>query len=317
MRQPQDQPLPKPTLQLVRAEGERFDIENEVAEHALTELVKQFRGNTDVSHVLLKVAAINQLYSSRIFAVRIVADHIAALNIDAQLDAGSVPLVEKIASVKIAGKVRYNLSFASKYCSWHQPGSYPIYDSFAERCLWAYGQQFGLSFPRKNLWNYPSFIAAVTEFRDRFELQELTFKQIDKFLYLKGSDLIEAGEKSGAASTKFIALRETVLEIGAEGGSITLLRERKAGEDWQFQVETNESALYDLLSEADRNKIGEQFAETGYVRSFQEGMVLLDRYPWFRFHPLNVHPEFLNSVLIEVRKRGGTIEEARWREMLK
>jgi hypothetical protein len=52
-----------------------------------------------------------------------------------------------------------------------------------------------LSFARKNLWKYVSFFDAVKEFRDRFELHALTFKQIDKFLYLKGAALIEAQGK--------------------------------------------------------------------------------------------------------------------------
>ena len=201
MRQAQDRSLPKPTLELVRAEGERFDLENKVTERALAELVQQFRKNSDTSHVLLKVAAINQLYSTQIYAVRIVADHIVELNIDAQLDAGSVQLVDKIASVQVRDKVRYNLSFASKYCSWHQPGSYPIYDSYVERCLWEYRGQFGLRFARKDLWTYVSFFDAVKEFRDRFELDDLTFKQIDKFLYLRGVGL-EAQEKTTAGGNE-------------------------------------------------------------------------------------------------------------------
>jgi hypothetical protein len=112
-------------------------------------------------------------------------------------------------------------------------------------------------------------------------------------------------------------LREIVLEVGAEGGSITLLREKKADEDWQFQMKTNETAFYDLLLEEDRNEIGKYFAQTGYVQTFTEALGLLDRYAWFGLYPLKVHPEFLEAVLLEVRKRGGATQEARWREELK
>jgi len=134
----------------------------------------------------------------------------ATLRIDAQLDAGSLDLVDQIAKVRIGDKERNNLSFASKYCSWHRPESYPIYDAYAEKCLWAYRQQFGLSFPRKNLWDYSSFVTAVMEFQNRFELQTLKFKQIDKFLYLKGAALIEAQGKAKAAR----ASPGSVLEVG-------------------------------------------------------------------------------------------------------
>jgi hypothetical protein len=119
-----------------------------------------------------------------------------------------------------------------------------------------------------------------------------------------------------SAGKESTTLRETVLEVGAEGGSITLLRERKAGEDWQFQVKTDETTLDDLLSEVDRNGI-DFVAQTGYLHSFNEALPLLDRYPWFSLCPLKVHPEFLDAVLLEVRKRGGPTEETRWRERLK
>jgi hypothetical protein len=81
-------------------------------------------------------------------------------------------------------------------------------------------------------------------------------------------------------------------------------------------MKINETALYDALSEEDRNSMGEYFAQIGYARSFQEGLRLLDRYQWFRLQPLEVHPEFLDAVLREVKKRGGPTEETRWREQL-
>ena len=40
---------------------------------------------------------------------------------------------------------------------------------------------------------------------------------------------------------------ESVFEIGAEGGSGTILRVRNAGEDWRFQMITDETALGDFL----------------------------------------------------------------------
>jgi hypothetical protein len=198
---PDQASLPKPTLELVLAEGERFDHDYEVTEGALAELIKQFPRNTDRSQVLLKVAAINQLYTVNVYAVRIVADHIADLKIDAHLDAGSVQLVDMIAQVRLGeNKQRTYLSFASKYCSWHRPADYPIWDACARKCLSAYKLEFGLGFARADLWEYISFFDAVKEFRDRFGLRPLTFKQIDKFLYLKGAALIEAERHARAAA---------------------------------------------------------------------------------------------------------------------
>ena len=119
---------------------------------------------------------------------------------------------------------------------------------------------------------------------------------------------------------KYIAnmLREIVLKIGSEGGSLTILRERQAGnEEWRFCVERNETALYDLLSEEDRGEFGKYVSKSGFFHSFGEALTLLDRYPWFKLYPVEVHPEFLDSVIAEVGKRGGAAAVARWRQKLK
>jgi hypothetical protein len=124
-------------------------------------------------------------------------------------------------------------------------------------------------------------------------------------------------ENGPSMSAEAATLRETVLEVGSEGGSVTLLRERKAGEDWKFRMKTNESVSYEALSEEDRNEIGEPVSQTGYVHSFREALGLLDRYRWFELYPIEVHPEYLDAVLLAVRERGGTTEETRWRQQLK
>lgn len=108
-------------------------------------------------------------------------------------------------------------------------------------------------------------------------------------------------------------ISEVVLEVGAEGGSLTLVRETV----WRFRMKQNEAAIYDLLSENDRSEAGNYSGQSVSVSSFQEALDLLDKYPWFRLHPVHVHPEFLDEVLSEVRTRGGEQEETRWREWLK
>jgi hypothetical protein len=105
---------------------------------------------------------------------------------------------------------------------------------------------------------------------------------------------------------------EIVVEVGAEGGSITLLREPKEGGGWQFKMNVN-----DMFSEENRESMGAYVAPIAYGQSFHDGMALLDRYPWFRLVPLVVNPEFLDGVLLEVRKRGGIDEEIRWKSELR
>lgn len=193
--------LPEPTKDLLAKAQQDFDNSNDSTERALTEVVTRFPGNTDEAYVLLKVAAINQLYSTQIYAVREVARRIVDLKIDPLLDAGSLEFVDQIAELTLGEKVRHNLSFAGKYCSWHRRDIYPIYDSYVEECLWCYRGQFGLSFARSDLWKYPGFVAAVSEFRNRFGLGDLSFKEIDKFLWSQGGALIEARRAARSATS--------------------------------------------------------------------------------------------------------------------
>ena len=127
----------------------------------------------------------------------------------------------------------------------------------------------------------------------------------------------EAEPKAKAAGKQDGTVREVVLQVGAEGGSLTLVRERTGEEDWRFQMQRNEAALYDLDSEEDRGDKGDYSSQTDYVDSFHEGLHLLDEYEWFRLYPIEVHPEFLDAILLEVKKRGDPSDETRWRERLK
>jgi hypothetical protein len=97
------------------------------------------------------------------------------------------------------GKVRNYFSFASKYCNWHNPTAYPIYDSNVEACLWHYKNQEGstfagalaergIGFPRYG-YNYAQFVRIVNAFRDGYSLESFTYKQLDKFLWSLGDTL--------------------------------------------------------------------------------------------------------------------------------
>ena len=91
--------------------------------------------NTDMSDILLKVAALNDFYSINIFSVYPVAKHILSLGIDDRLKTGDVALVSDIQRVTINGVEKNFYSFATKYCSHHRPLDFPIYDSYVEKVL--------------------------------------------------------------------------------------------------------------------------------------------------------------------------------------
>jgi len=90
---------------------------------------------------------------------------------DPDLAAGMPGIVDRIAKLTIRGKTRRHYSFATKYCSWHQPDKYPIYDSLVERLLWAYRKEH-----------------TFADFR-RSDLQDYQIKELDKFLWYTSKDL--------------------------------------------------------------------------------------------------------------------------------
>lgn len=182
--------LDRPTTDAVARAVKVFDDENGVGERALALLVERFAGNTDPSFVLLKVAAINTLYRTQIFGVWTVATHIVAQDIDEDLASGSADAVEKIAKIQFGSKERRNYSFATRYCSWHCPDAYPIFDSRAERCFRAYAQQDGLArITEAELCNYERYRKVMLEFRNRYQLYECSLKDVDKFLYMLGREV--------------------------------------------------------------------------------------------------------------------------------
>lgn len=133
--------LPPPTQTNVQLLIDRFESDNVHVEEALQEVVKKFPSNTEMSQVLLKVAAINALYATQIWGVYRAAERIAECAIEDRLKVGDASVVHDIASMEFSGKQRYNYSFATKYCSWHHPNLYPMYDSRVAFCLCVYQKQ--------------------------------------------------------------------------------------------------------------------------------------------------------------------------------
>lgn len=155
--------------------------------------------NTDIADILLKVSALNDFYSTNIFSVYPVAKHILSLRIDARLKAGDVTLVDDIKQITINGKDRIFYSFASKYCSHHNPFDYPIYDSYVDTVLRYFRNKDGFaSFAVNDLKNYIDFKCALSDFRVFYGLEEYNLKQLDKYLWLLGKEFFPKsyGKKS-------------------------------------------------------------------------------------------------------------------------
>jgi hypothetical protein len=116
------------------------------------------------------------------------ASHIAGLGIDPILAEGSPHAVDLITNCP---NLRKYFSFATKFCSWHNPTAYPIYDGNVDECLWSYKKQDQFAkFYRQDLVCYEKLLGTVTAFRNGYGLNSLTFKRLDKFLWRSGGRIL-------------------------------------------------------------------------------------------------------------------------------
>lgn len=179
-----------------------FGADKNEPDPALIELFGKYPTNDKLVDVLLKVVTLNTLYSTmiRVYSdhptVYDVARHIVNQKIDFYLDRCLPELVRNISLIDKGGKTFYHYSFTTKYCSFHRPESYPIWDSRVDEYLWHLRSIGGLTpFKRNVLCIYPEFKKIVDEFRIRYGLQEFAYKQIDAFLYREGGKLLIQKEK--------------------------------------------------------------------------------------------------------------------------
>ena len=141
--------------------------------------------NTKIEDILLKVSTLNDFYSTNIFSVFPVAKHILSLDIDTRLNQGDPTLVDAIKTVD--GRNHY--SFATKYCSHHNPLEYPIYDSYVDKILRYFRDTDGFcSFESDDLKQYNKFKQIILAFRTYYELDQYTLKEIDQYLWQLGKD---------------------------------------------------------------------------------------------------------------------------------
>jgi len=74
---------------------------------------------------------------------------------------------------------------------------------------------------------------------------------------------------------------EIIVDLGAEGGSVTLYGFRTE-RGWLFSMETSE------LDECPQR--------SGVVDTWPAALNLLDKYPWVSLFPISVHPDFRKKI---------------------
>jgi hypothetical protein len=167
---------------------------------SLSKLFQNLNDEQNRYEVMIKVAALNQIYSTSIQYIAPVVDRIidsigpdhSKLSIE-----GYSNLVDKIASVSwkspTTGKnhTRTNLSFSSKYVHFLSERKVPIYDSYIWILLVGYNRQAGLSnYNFSPPVSYKYFFKAFNDFRSNRGLDHMNYYDLDKCLWQYGKNLL-------------------------------------------------------------------------------------------------------------------------------
>lgn len=184
----------------------------QIQEDLLQTLLKNYPNHKNKSAVETKVKLLNLFYSTGIQATNMMASNILSIkNIDELLKEGDFGLVAKIANLRINNNTtRYNYSFATKYCAYHEPQKFPIYDSivamtfisFFEKGLlpkYKYSRRkvsesnvFTKNEFAEKLKDYEFFVEIYQYFMKLYDLEDFTYREIDAYIWgafkLAGSD---------------------------------------------------------------------------------------------------------------------------------
>lgn len=167
-------------------ELENYHLQEDALDKLFYELCPE---NKSISDILLKVATLNDFYSTNIFSVYPVAKHILEMDIDGRLQAGDVTLVNDIKKVVINGKPQNFYSFATKFCSHHRPKDFPIYDSYVEKVLLHFKKKDNFDdFVAVDLKNYSRFKTILISFGEFYGLSDYNLKDIDKYIWQIGKE---------------------------------------------------------------------------------------------------------------------------------
>lgn len=166
---------------------------------------------------------------------------------------------------------------------------------------------FDLKFDSTPNWKtYEALLRMAKTYLDLLRpLGAIDFLDVYSFFFISGGGYDDGKPSKGAP--------EIVLKVGAEGGTLTLMRATDAGKQYHFWMECNESTLSDFLVDGEQIDADDLRSKSGVVDSLEEAFRLLDRYPyWPSLFPLEVHPDLRSEILREVNRKAGVAEEKRW-----
>ena len=188
--------IPKPTQKELEKWLDNWEkMENyRNQENALNKLFHEtYPKNNDINEILIKVATLNDFYSTHILNIFKVAEHIKNIeNLDDRLQKGDEKLVKEIAKVGLKnknGKKIIFYSFATKFCSHHNDKDFAIYDRYVEKILMHFKKlaNFSKNLTKKeDLKEYSNFKSILFDFRVYYKLEDCNLKELDRYLWQLG-----------------------------------------------------------------------------------------------------------------------------------
>ena len=160
-----------------------------IQEDLLKELLQWYPDHKNKFDVETKVKLLNLFYSTGIQATNVMAQNILTIkDIDKRLAEKDLSLVEEIAKLTFSNNnTRNNYSFATKYCAYHQPELFPIYDSIVANTfvsLFEKGLLPKYTYSRKS--NPDPNIFNKREFEDKLKDYKFYVELYDYFMELYG-----------------------------------------------------------------------------------------------------------------------------------
>lgn len=186
----------KAIKELLRLCSEKFyDIEGtQVADQAVKVVFERWPGNTHREEALIKVVILNSLYNTALYDVHKMAKHIVKQGVDPKFSRGDITVVNdirkghKIRNSK-TGKERDFYSFATKYCHWHAPSKYVMYDEFLGAALKDLNGRLGFYRPFSSArlrQQYSTFKEVIDSLAATLTLTNWDYKTLDQALWVYG-----------------------------------------------------------------------------------------------------------------------------------
>lgn len=151
--------------------------------------------NDSIEDIYIKVATLNDVYDINLTEIYRVAKYIEDLDVDNRLKVGDITLVMDICKVK-KGKVAKNcFSFATKFCGYHKPQEYPMYDEYVEEVLKYFRDKDNFcKFEDDDLRDYVKYKGIIIDFRKFYDIEKYDYKKLILYMRQLGKEFFS--EKS-------------------------------------------------------------------------------------------------------------------------